>query len=101
METYFENLSAKEGTSRRLVQDLRVLLRDAESLVGSAVLELKDASRWDLRTRLDQLKASCARLERQAAAGARRADEIVRERPVQVAGFAFALGLFIGLCRRR
>lgn len=101
METYFDNLSAKEGTRRKLAQDLRILLRDAESLVTAAVGELADSSRWDLRARLDQLKASCQRLEQQALAGARRADAIVRERPVHAVGIAFALGLFIGLCRRR
>ena len=36
METYFENLSAKEGSSRRLVQDIGTLVQDTETLLATA-----------------------------------------------------------------
>ncbi len=101
METYFENMSAKEGSSRRLVQDLGILVRDAEALLGTVVEDLTDKSSTDLRARVDKLKESCKRFERHAAAGVRRADKIVRRRPAQAVGIAFFIGLILGLSKRR
>lgn len=101
METYFDNISAREGSTRKLVQDLGILLRDAESVLTSTMGSLADRSKADLKTRFDKVKSSYGRLEDATTAGARSADEYIRARPLRAVGLAFGLGLFLGLTSRR
>lgn len=100
METYFENLSAKEGSSRRLVQDIGTLVQDTETLLATAMNGLADKSKTDLMVRLERLKSSCSRLEQTASSGVRQVDELIRDRPFHAVGAAFGVGLFLGLLRR-
>lgn len=100
METYFDSLSAKEGSSRRLVQDIGTLVADAETLLTGAMNGLADKSKTDLKTRLARLKSSYGRLEATASSGLRQADELIRERPFHAVGAAFGVGLLLGLLRR-
>jgi ElaB/YqjD/DUF883 family membrane-anchored ribosome-binding protein len=97
METYFENLSAKEGSTRRLAQDLRVLLRDTESALTATVGDLADRSKEDLKARYDRLKAAYDRLEDATSAGARCADRLIREKPKRAVGIAFGVGVLLGV----
>lgn len=101
METYFENLTAKEGSTRKLVQDLGVLLRDTESVFAASVGTLADRSKADLKARFDRVKAAYDRLENATSAGARCADHYIREKPMRAVGIAFGVGLLLGFARRR
>jgi ElaB/YqjD/DUF883 family membrane-anchored ribosome-binding protein len=96
METYFNNLTAKEGTKEKLLQDLMTLVNDAEELVHIVGGQLAEKSKTELAAALDRLKAGCRQLESRAAVGARQADRVIREHPYQSIGVAFGLGLLLG-----
>ena len=101
METYFSNMTAEEGTKEKLVQDLVTLVRDAEALVKATGGDLAGKSKTELAAALERVKASCGRLQTRAAAGARQADQIIREYPYQSIGIAFGVGLLIGVLVNR
>ena len=101
METYFSNMTAEEGTKEKLVKDLVTLVRDAEELVRATGGDLADKSKTELAAALERVKASCGRLQTRAAAGARQADQIIREYPYQSIGIAFGVGLLIGVLVNR
>jgi len=75
METYFNNLTAAEGSAEKLVQDVQVLIKDGEDLLRNGCQVLGDQSRVT----------------------ARQAAETVRRYPYASVGAAFALGVFVGL----
>ena len=101
METYFENLTAREGTGEKLIADLKILVQDAETLVKAAGGNLAEKSRAGLTVALERLKVAAASAQGQAVAGAKRADLLVREHPYQSIGVAFGVGLLIGVLLRR
>jgi ElaB/YqjD/DUF883 family membrane-anchored ribosome-binding protein len=73
MEGEIQNGNAM--TLQRLVDDLRVVVRDGEEL----------------------LKAKAGQLQQQAQAGARAADERIRRNPYPSIGVVFGLGLIVGI----
>ena len=101
METYFKNMTAEEGTKRRLVQDLVTLVNDAEDLVKATGGDLAEKSKEEIMEALERVKASCRRLEEQAASGIRVADQYVRSHPYESLGIAVGLGLLAGVLLNR
>lgn len=87
----------------KLMQDLRVVIRDAETLMKTTGEQLGDgATEWreragnrvdDLRRQLSQLQAQTT--ERVAAAG-RNANEFVQRNPWTAVGVASGVGLLAG-----
>jgi ElaB/YqjD/DUF883 family membrane-anchored ribosome-binding protein len=71
METYFDNMTAQEGSADKLARDFRVLLHDAEELV----------------------KDGCRVVGEQSVIAAEQADQAVRRYPAATAGVAFGFGL--------
>jgi ElaB/YqjD/DUF883 family membrane-anchored ribosome-binding protein len=96
METYFNNLTAQDGTKEKLLQDLMTLVSDAEELVHIVGGQLAGKTKTELATALDRLKAGCRQFEGRAAAGAKKADHVIREHPYPSIGVAFGLGLLLG-----
>jgi ElaB/YqjD/DUF883 family membrane-anchored ribosome-binding protein len=96
METYFNNLTAQDGTKEKLLQDLMTLVNDAEELVHVVGGQLAGKTKTELATALDRLKAGCRQFESRAAVGARQADRVIREHPYQSISVAFGLGLLLG-----
>jgi len=90
----------KEVTFGKLVQDFKVVVHDAESLLKATAGELGDKAR-EARARLaaslDSAKGSFHRLEDKAVAGARATDRVIRDHPYQSIGIAFGVGLLIGV----
>lgn len=90
--------------SERLVQDLRILVTDAEELVKATAAETGEHIR-DARLRLqDRLHAARTRLadaERalveKSKAAAQATDRFAHENPWKVAGIAAGVGLLLGL----
>ena len=101
METYFENMTAQEGTKEKLVQDLITLVHDAEDLVKATGENLAEKSKREIMLALNRVKASAGKVEEKAAAQARAADRILREHPYSFVGLAFGLGLVVGLLINR
>ncbi len=75
METYFDNMTAQEGSADKLLRDFRVLVHDAEELV----------------------KDGCRVVGEQSVIAAEQADQAVRRYPAATAGVAFGFGLLVGL----
>jgi ElaB/YqjD/DUF883 family membrane-anchored ribosome-binding protein len=87
-------------TMSKLVQDFKVVMHDAESLLKASAGELGEKAR-DARARLtsslESAKANFHKLEDKALAGAKATDKIIREHPYQSLGAAFGVGLLLGL----
>ena len=75
METYFDNMTAQDGSADKLVRDLRVLVHDAEELA----------------------RDGCRVMGEQTKIAAQQADEAVRRYPTAVVGVAFCFGVLMGL----
>jgi len=97
METFFKNLSAEDGTTEKLIQDLNLMIGDAEELVKDTGGKLASKSKEELIAGLEKLKTSCRRIEQKASAGAQRADRVIRDNPYQSVGLAFGVGLLLGV----
>ncbi len=84
----------------RLMKDLKVLSRDAEAILHATAGQAGEKL-GDLRDRLsgalESAKATCRRMEEKAVAGARYADETIREHPYESIGIGFGVGLLIGV----
>jgi ElaB/YqjD/DUF883 family membrane-anchored ribosome-binding protein len=96
METFFSNMTATNGLKEKLVEDLGILVRDAESLVQSVGSQVAEKTRAELQTTLQRMKKGCRVVEERAMAGVHHADRVIREHPYQSLGAAFAVGLLIG-----
>jgi ElaB/YqjD/DUF883 family membrane-anchored ribosome-binding protein len=90
--------------SDRLVQDLRILIADAEELVKATAAETGERIK-SARTRLDEhLRVARLRLDdaqqaliEQSKAAAAATDRFAHENPWKVAGIAAGLGLLLGV----
>jgi ElaB/YqjD/DUF883 family membrane-anchored ribosome-binding protein len=95
-----ENATQQDVTFGKLVQDFKVVVHDAESLLKATAGELgekaKDA-RHRLAASLESAKGSFHKLEDKAIAGARATDRVIRDHPYQSIGVAFGVGLLIGV----
>src|SRR5689334_1130551 len=101
METYFSNMTAGEGTREKLVEDLVALVHDAEELVKVTGSDMAGKSKTELNAALERIKSSSGRLKAKIGAGARQADQLIREHPYQSVGVAFGIGLLIGVLVHR
>jgi len=101
METYFSNMKAQDGTREKLIEDLLVLVTDAEELVKATGGQLAGKSKDELSAALQRVKTGCRALQSNASVRARQADQLVREHPYQTMGIALGLGLLIGVLVNR
>lgn len=89
-----------EANVQKLMKDLKVLSRDAEAILHATAGQAGDKL-GDLRDRLsgalESAKDTCRRIEEKAVAGAKAADETIREHPYESIGIAFGVGLLIGV----
>lgn len=90
----------EQVTMAKLVQDFKVVMYDAESLLKASAGELGEKAR-EARVRLaaslEGAKTNFHKIEDKALAGAKATDRIIREHPYQSLGAAFGLGLLIGV----
>jgi ElaB/YqjD/DUF883 family membrane-anchored ribosome-binding protein len=93
-----------EVTAGKLVDDLRVLVADAEALLAATAGDLSDRAKAARRKAAESIENGRARLEElesdlaaRAEAVAADATEYVRENPWQSVGIAAAVGLFVGV----
>jgi ElaB/YqjD/DUF883 family membrane-anchored ribosome-binding protein len=105
MDTNSEaSASGTEVTKEKLMDDLRVVVRDAEALIKATAGDLSERTK-DARARLneamDRAKVTVQDLEERARERARAADKLIREHPYQSLGIAFGVGLLIGVLVNR
>lgn len=110
METHFPNVESSETRVAvdRILGDLRMLARDAESLLNATAGDASEkatAARARLTAALEKAQNTCSELHEQgitaAKAAARRADEAIRARPYESIGIAFGAGLLLGALLNR
>lgn len=98
---------SQQVTTEKLMEDLRVVLQDAESLLkataGQAserIQEARTRAEESVRQARQRLRAVEQDLTSQAKAAVKEADHYVRENPWQsvgiAAGAAFLIGLLVG-----
>ena len=97
METHFDFASAENGSPRKVLQDVRVLMRDVESLVKEAGLRFSAKSRDELDVALVKMNAARKRLEAQAKKTAEHTAVVVRKHPYESLGVALGVGVILGL----
>jgi ElaB/YqjD/DUF883 family membrane-anchored ribosome-binding protein len=88
----------------KLMQDLKMLVKDAEQLLKTGATDLGERGRelrQKLQASIEAAKTSCQNLEDKAMAGAKAADKVIRDHPYQAAGVAFGIGLLIGVLAAR
>lgn len=93
-----------EANVEKLLADLKTLSRDAEAMLhattgqaGEKMSELRER----LTAALDSARTTGRRLEEKAVAGAKAADQTIREHPYESIGVAFGIGLLIGMLAGR
>ena len=101
MEVYFKNLSSDEVSTEKLVEDLRILVQDAEQLVKATGANIAEASKQELLTALQRLQLRCDQIKQRAAAGARATDRLIRANPYRSLGVVFGAGILMGLLINR
>ena len=97
METHFDFNSAENGSPRKVLQDVRVLVQDVESLVRGAGLRFSARSRDELDVALVKMNEARKRLEKQAAKTVEHTAVVVRKHPYESLGIAFGVGVILGL----
>ena len=97
-------MSEETNTTESALDELRDLMRGVEELL-SASAETVDESvtkkKQKLNDALESAKASAVQVEAKAAAGARVADQAIREHPYEAVGIALGVGLLIGVLINR
>lgn len=101
MENNLSNSMPESVTREKLVEDLRILVRDAEDLVKVTAGTVAERSREELKVALERLKSSSQRIEAKAASSIEATDLMIREYPYQSLGVAFGLGLLVGVLVNR
>ena len=99
-ETDTEGKELAEVTMSKLMQDFKVVVNDAESLLKASAGELGEKAR-EARTRLtaslENARGSFHKVEEKAVEGAKVTDKAIREHPYESIGIAFGVGLLIGV----
>jgi ElaB/YqjD/DUF883 family membrane-anchored ribosome-binding protein len=90
--------------TKRLVNDLKIVGRDAEDLVKATAGDLTDKAkeaRARLITAVESAKDACLVLQDKAITGARITDRAIRQNPYYALGIALSVGLLAGFLTRR
>jgi ElaB/YqjD/DUF883 family membrane-anchored ribosome-binding protein len=98
-----EAMTPGEATEK-MVEDLKVVVRDGEELIKATAGEVGEKTkeaRAKLGRALEAAKDTCVRLEEKAVAGAKATDKVIRDHPYQSIGIAFGVGLLIGVLVNR
>jgi ElaB/YqjD/DUF883 family membrane-anchored ribosome-binding protein len=75
METYFNNMTAEDGSAEKLMRDVRTLVRDTEDL----------------------MRDGCRTAGHHTLVAVQQADEAIRQYPAASMGVAFGVGILLGL----
>lgn len=104
MEAESKPSEAGDITTKKMLRDLKTVVRDGEELVKATAGELGEktrVAREKLASALEAAKETCACLEEKAVAGAKATDKAIREHPYESIGIAFGIGLLLGVLVNR
>jgi ElaB/YqjD/DUF883 family membrane-anchored ribosome-binding protein len=93
-----------EQSTEKLLEELRSVVHDGEELLKTGAQEMGErgvAARERLAAALETARETGRKLEERARAGARAADELIRENPYESIGIAFGVGLILGVLINR
>jgi ElaB/YqjD/DUF883 family membrane-anchored ribosome-binding protein len=100
--------SPVDVAAHKIIQDLKIVARDAQALLNATAGEMNDKSREareKLAAALESAKTTATRLEAsleaQMSAGAKATDKMIREHPYESVGIAFSVGLLLGVILNR
>ncbi len=99
-----ETENGMEGSTEKLLEDVKQVVRDGEELLRAGAGELSEkgkAARVRLAAALESAKETGRRLQERTVAGAKATDKAIREHPYQSIGIAFGIGLLIGVLVNR
>jgi ElaB/YqjD/DUF883 family membrane-anchored ribosome-binding protein len=92
--------TAQPTNMNQLIQDLKLVVHDAENLVKATAGDMGEKVR-EARVRLNEslsgAKDQLQKLQQQAAEKAKAADVVIRNHPYESIGAAFGVGLLIGV----
>lgn len=101
MELYYKDLISEEASLEKLVDDLMLIVQGADEFVQANGASLESPQKEEITSRLQRLKDSCHRVQRQAMASALAVDRVLHQYPYSSLGFAFAIGLLAGRVLKR
>jgi len=101
MELYYKDLISEDASLEKLVDDLMLIVQGADEFVRASGAGLEITDKEEITSRLQRLKDSCQRVQKQAVASALAVDKVLHEYPYSALGFAFAFGLLAGKLFRR
>ncbi len=96
MEVFFKNLSSESTPTERMVEDLGLLVEDAEHLVKVSSANFAAETRVELLSALDRIKRQCELLKANATRKMEATDRLIRRYPYQALGVALGVGLVAG-----
>ena len=101
MEVYYKDLISEDASLEKLVDDLMLIVQGADEFIQAAGANLAPEHKQEITTRLEQVKEGCRRLKQKAVSSARAVDKVMHQYPYPLAGFAFGLGLLVGVLIRK
>ena len=101
MEVYFKNLSSDDASAEKLVEDLMMLVQDAEQLVKVTGANMAEASRHELVSALERVKTRAESIKQRAVAGAQATDRLIRDNPYRSLAVVFGVGVIAGMIINR
>jgi ElaB/YqjD/DUF883 family membrane-anchored ribosome-binding protein len=96
MEIFFKNITPEEGTTEKLLHDLRALRDDTEILFRTAGSKLAQKSKEKFLTAMERARSTCKDIQNQTVETARATDHAIHEYPYSAVGIAFGLGILLG-----
>lgn len=96
-----KNHKQSAQSPQEILDELHTLVADAEKMVGEAVSERSEDAMNSLRARYEAAQERVTevydRAKKKVVAGAKYADETIRENPYQSVAVAAGVGLLVGL----
>ena len=91
--------ASTEGTSQKLLHELKSIVHQAEELLKGEAGELNGKNQeavGKLSAALDTAKATYLKVQEKTIAGAKRTDTLIRDNPYQSLGIALGVGVLVG-----
>lgn len=96
MEVYFKELISKEASLEKIVDDLERVVQGVDDFAKSIGPNVADYPHTEIAQRLQRIKQTCQRMNREIVSGAQATDRAVRANPYPFLWGALLVGIFAG-----